>query len=842
MPKKNLRKRKMQMIKSKTLAILIVIILSTSMIAMFDNQQTASAHTPPWQIKSWAYIAVAPNPIGVGQTVSISMWVDAAMPSATVLNDIRRHDYKLTILKPDGTTETKNWPVLFDTTGVQSTLYTPQQVGTYTFNFDYPGQTYTWTGTYQNDVFLPANASATIMVRQESVTEAPTYPLPAEYWTRPIEGENVAWWTIASNWLGTSSLSLPAFQKDGLAPNSAHILWTKPIQFGGIVGGNNSGGVDGGTYYNGLSYETKFTSPLIIQGRLYYPLPKSNNVAGEGYVCIDLQTGEQYWWQNFTVNPSFAQLEWYDSPNQHGVISNGYLWATSGTTWMAYDPIDASWLFNVTDVPTGTTVYGPSGEILRYVLNAQQGWLAMWNFTKIFDSGQIMTDYRPIGKSLNASAAYSWNVSITKLPSGTSINRVIYDDLVLLTQGNFGAQGNSAGANVTTISIKSNSRGQTLWQKYYAAAPDNITRSISAIDPVNHVFILNDKETMQWLAYSLDNGNLLWGPVGSARPWDYFSTTGYVAYGKLYYAGYGGVMYCYDTKNGDLLWTYGNGGTGNSTFSAHETPWGYYPLFVGVIADDKVYMFTTEHSPNSPQYKGSRIRALNATTGEEIWTLLGWGNPGSFTASGFAVADGCMVYLNTYDMQIYNLGKGPSAITLSTQNDIISQGSSILLKGTVTDISAGTKQTEQVARFPSGVPAVSDSSMPQWMEYVYMQKPLPTDTTGIPITLSVVDANGNYREIGSATSDSDGFYSFKWTPDIEGKYTVYASFGGSESYWPSHAVTAFAVDPAAPTPAPTSEPLQSVADMYFVPAIAGLFVLVIVVAIVLALLMLRKRP
>jgi hypothetical protein len=159
----------------------------------------------------------------------------------------------------------------------------------------------------------------------------------------------------------------------------------------------------------------------------------------------------------------------------------------------------------------------------------------------------------------------------------------------------------------------------------------------------------------------------------------------------------------------------------------------------------------------------------------------------------------------------------------------------------VTDIAAGTKQDEQAARFPYGVPAVSDVSMKGWMEYVYMQKPRPTDTTGVPVTISVVDSNGNYREIGKVTSDSDGFYSLNWKPDIDGKYTVYASFGGSESYWPSHAVAAFAVDQAAPTPAPTETPAESTADMYFVPAIAGLFVLIIIVLVLLVLMMLRKR-
>ena len=35
---------------------------------------------------------------------------------------------------------------------------------------------------------------------------------------------------------------------------------------------------------------------------------------------------------------------------------------------------------------------------------------------------------------------------------------------------------------------------------------------------------------------------------------------------------------------------------------------------------------------------------------------------------------------------------------------------SLVIRGTVTDISAGTKQKEQAARFPNGVPAVSDES------------------------------------------------------------------------------------------------------------------------------------
>ena len=119
------------------------------------------------------------------------MWVDTPMPSAAVTNDIRRHGYQLTIVKPDGTTETHNWDIISDTTGIQFWSYTPDQIGTYTLKFNYTGQTYTWSGTYQNDTMAPANATTTLQVTTRSVP-APidSYPLPTEYWTRPIEGQN----------------------------------------------------------------------------------------------------------------------------------------------------------------------------------------------------------------------------------------------------------------------------------------------------------------------------------------------------------------------------------------------------------------------------------------------------------------------------------------------------------------------------------------------------------------------------------------------------------------------------------------------------------------------------
>jgi hypothetical protein len=82
-----------------------------------------------------------------------------------------------------------------------------------------------------------------------------------------------------------------------------------------------------------------------------------------------------------------------------------------------------------------------------------------------------------------------------------------------------------------------------------------------------------------------------------------------------------------------------------------------------------------------------------------------------------------------------------------------------------------------------------------------------------------------------------------YTPQVPGKYTVTATFAGTKGYWPSSSENSFDVmsAPSTTTATPTATP-AFVADLYFVPAIAGIFVLIVAVAIVLALLMLRKRP
>ena len=90
------------------------------------------------------------------------------------------------------------------------------------------------------------------------------------------------------------------------------------------------------------------------------------------------------------------------------------------------------------------------------------------------------------------------------------------------------------------------------------------------------------------------------------------------------------------------------------------------------------------------------------------------------------------------------------------------------------------------------------------MEYVYMQKPMPANATGVEVSLDTLDPNGNFVHIGTVTSDISGIYSHMFTPEVPGKYTIIASFEGSGAYYGSSAETAINVDAAAePTPAPT---------------------------------------
>ena len=152
------------------------------------------------------------------------------------------------------------------------------------------------------------------------------------------------------------------------------------------------------------------------------------------------------------------------------------------------------------------------------------------------------------------------------------------------------------------------------------------------------------------------------------------------------------------------MWTYGNGGEGNSTNAGLNVFYGVYPTMIQSIANGVVYLATSEHTMPNPFYKGCTYRAINATDGTEIWQLSGYPSEWSTPGSACATADGFIACMNGLDNNIYSIGRGPSATTVQAPEADITLGTALVIRGTVTDISAGTKQNQQAADFPNGVP------------------------------------------------------------------------------------------------------------------------------------------
>jgi hypothetical protein len=133
--------------------------------------------------------------------------------------------------------------------------------------------------------------------------------------------------------------------------------------------------------------------------------------------------------------------------------------------------------------------------------------------------------------------------------------------------------------------------------------------------------------------------------------------------------------------------------------------------------------------------------------------------------------------------------------------------------------------------------------MSQFMEAVYMQLPMPTNTTGVQVTLTAIDPNHNFITLGTTTTGTSGNYGFSWTPpSVPGTYQITATFSGTNSYYSSSDTTYVNVQASA-TPAPTAAPVTGLATMSGLTIGIAAAVIAIIIAIAIAvLLLLRKKP
>jgi hypothetical protein len=352
------------------------------------------------------------------------------------------------------------------------------------------------------------------------------------------------------------------------------------------------------------------------------------------------------------------------------------------------------------------------------------------------------------------------------------------------------------------------------------------------VDPEDGVFVFNEGMTRRWWGFSLETGQQIWGPTESEPQMNFYGMSSNIYQGKLLSYGYGGVLTAYDIKTGKVAWKHTAAQVG------FESPYGNYPSGITAIADGKIYMITGEHSVTQPMWRGF-LRCVNASNGEELWKILHFGADGGASLGGqyVVMADGYVVGLDQYDSQIYCYGKGPSATTVAVQNDVITEGNSVLIKGTVTDQAPGAKKIAQKIGWVNGVPAIADESMEAWMEYLYKQQIMPTNATGVEVKLETLDPNGNFYEIGTTTSDTTGMFKKAFTPEVPGEYTIIATFGGSKSYYSSYAETAIYVEAAPPSSPPPEYPQPIDPTLSIIGATIALLIAIAIVG----LLVLRKK-
>jgi hypothetical protein len=810
---------------------------------------------------TYCFIGAVPNPVGVNQEVLLHLGITASLQ----VDGMHWENITVTVTRPDNTTEILGGANGFstDSTGGTGTIYVPTMTGNYTLQTHFPEQqTFPWKvggggfggsvpiGGYMAESY---SRNLTLVVNEDPITYYPGHALPTEYWTRPIDAQLREWGAIAGS----------SFDPDyNDAPESAHVLWAKRLEVEGTIGGT-------------VDMREDYSSRMIISGILIYNTEPMADVSqyyrNASTVAVDVRTGEELWRVD-NLRIDWGQIYYHDSINRH--CAYAYIWSLDeDRTAQAYDPWDANPIYRIADFPEGPMSFGPIGEMLVYQHNFTERYMHVWN-----SSWQYMEGQTSMNMAWNVhSSSYDlmqslpkfgyrrgWQLNIT-LPEGLTgeIREVVWSERVV------GVDMQGGVSREWAFSLVPGHEGELLWDRTVNYALPNVSPA-TVEGPMSvegnltdHVQLRYQESTGKYWAFSLDTGALLWksedfnATANGELALNLDGKTEKVAYGMLYTAGPGGTVYAYDLHKG-LNWTY-SAWANASEFMEDSLYWSG----ISLISDGKVYVAFGEPAQGAP------FVCLDAVTGDELWRTEGmfrqtWGGP------SVLIGDSVMVTLDTYDMRVYAIGKGPTAITASAPSVSVPFDTSVAVKGTVTDISPGVwdsgvgtymnmdtskDPTSSHApsslyagwdsalrlRFPNGVPAVSDESMSDWMKYVYKNLPRPADVVGVEVVVSVLDSNDNYYEVGRTVADSNGVFSCEFVPLIPGEYVVYAEFEGSNSYYGSVAETTILVEdqlPATPEPTPTPE---SVANAYFVPAIAGIIVAIVVLGALLALLILRKR-
>jgi hypothetical protein len=942
----------MQNIKGKTMAILIAAILTISIGATMTMLQPASAHTPPYNIKLFAFMNVGPDTCGLGQSVNLGFWLSTPPPTANGAYGDRYGPFSLHILQPDGTVQVIGGFISDDTGGTHY-QYTPPELGSYIIWMTFPGMTLTGgtnnvnntastTNPYVGDYILPEQtANATLTVVQQPSLLLPNPPLPTSYWQTPVSSQNVVNWNqLTGPFLdigrsfGTMYNQSANYNPYTAAPLAPHIMWTLPEAFGGVLGGPYPATTSAGTYYSVAQYEPKY-EPVIINGYEVFTWIEGSTSYESQVICIDLYTGKTIWSDNAQnwdgssslyncltstggITPvAFGQVLDFIAPNQYGGLA--YFWTTgtpawitnevntqltpaglpvaggihiSGSTYNMYDFETGKYILSIVNA-TGLTA-GPSGgsqltvdstgSLLDYYVNTTVGTEALYQITAqgvtfpVYQNNTTPTlnewnSTQCIRYATGGGTSFSWSPPFDGIVNFA--DGIMYSQPVFTTgpnPSNPTAPGNQSlggqlptiwamnsgvivvytGVNVPGIALSftlgtvvwagyNQTNGQQLWIENDTLVPYTSENLNCQYLAGNGIFITENRETGNFSGYSLVTGAQLWTDdvLPNSDTYDAIGAyQGVIAGGTIYMIGFGGDVWSINMTNGFINW-YTNT-TKIQGYAGYNTPYNVWPIWeqTGLGVAGGLLLLEEGHEYSPPTFNGAQFLALNDTTGQLVWNIDG------FDVNGIPyMAYGQIDVIDAYNNLIEDFGQGPSQTTISAPQVGVTTAAPITITGSVMDVCAGSKQEQVAADFPNGLPAVSDASMGGFMAAVYMSQPMPTNITGVPVSITVTDQNGNSRVIGTTTTNTMGTYGITYTPEIPGNYTVVATFAGSGGYYGSSAETYFYASAPPATPAPTSAPASNLAtasDLTYGIAVA---VIAIIIAIaIVGLLLLRKKP
>jgi outer membrane protein assembly factor BamB len=769
---------------------------------------------------AWVGLSMKPYPaVGLGQDVLINAWVTPAP-----INSFQNYkDYMFTFTRPDGTGFTVG-PMDSEGPGTVWFNLPLDTLGNWTIKFEFPGD----YGT------MPSSVTRTITVQQDWIPAYPDTPLPTEPWNFPINVQNRAWRDIAGPWLQTYyNASEAVCNPYTEAPRTAHILWMLPAysDIGGYVGSpyginvySTSTSVGAYGLSSGTISASTYSINTIMAGRGY-------SSSGGNITCFDIHTGQILWQIPGSFNVGSIRM---------GVPCLYYF----GTRFIAYDAISGAVVLNVTGMPTGMTmrfydepyVYALQGTPTPSSggVRIPPGYLIKWDTT---------------GTSNNFTSRILWNVT-NVLPSQDTTQSLLAGNLWTARHRGvpsppYDLTGCSFIDYVTAVNLTTGAMEYNVTMFNPADPTAYLYRQGPGEASIDGVVYFAGYSTVNegrgYWAYYVANGSLAWISEPGDYPWGgfycYMPQPG--GYGMAFAMGYNGV-YALNATNGEIVWHYIDNATygdevpyasniiGSDVYpnSLNLTAGDTYSSYVfgatgGIVGGGVVFAPNSEHSPTF-YYRGEGMSAIDAFTGQKLWRILGLYTP-------TAIADGVLTATDSVNGFTYGFGKGDTSTTLATSSEVLAKGDSVLLKGTVLDMSSAQ----------NGTACVSDADQEAWMEYLHMQQPYPATATGVSVSLDALDPNNNFVHIGDATTDLTGQYSFGWQPELEGKYTVVASFYSTEAYYGSTAETAILVTAAQATPTPTPTPAGQ--PDYTMP-IVGIGIAIIIAMAVIGMLLLRKRP